>query len=327
MAPFAEIGCDVQHAAHLLENGELVAIPTETVYGLAGNALDERTVAQIYKVKQRPYFDPLIVHCGSKEMVHEIATFPSKAFERLAEAFWPGPLTLLLPRKPIIPDIVTAGLPTVGVRLPSHPLSVSLLHSLPFPLAAPSANPFGYVSPTLPEHVFKQLGSFIPYILDGGPCTIGIESSIVGRDDANHLVLYRPGKITLEMLKDITGEPVYKAGKEHKVLTPGMLKSHYAPTKRLILAESEEDAKRLLVSLGDAGLITFGNVNPSLLRATVHTRSLSEVGNLEEAACRLFSVLRAIEDDPVSAVVVVPVPQVGLGIAIHDRLKRASITG
>jgi L-threonylcarbamoyladenylate synthase len=326
--PVAKIGDDITFAAKLLRNGSLVAIPTETVYGLAGNALNEKTIAQIFAVKRRPFFDPLIVHCQSVEMVRSIASFPSIAFERLAEAFWPGPLTLLLPRMAVIPDIVTSGLPTVGVRIPSHPVALSLLSQVSFPLAAPSANPFGYVSPTRSHHVFKQLGSLIPYILEGGPCSVGVESTIVGRDLAHKLVLYRPGAITREMLEDVSGEKVYCLPESHKETSmpaPGLLTSHYAPTKRLLLANSEQEARHFLQQQRKTGLITFGKTNDHLLPLASSNHTLSAEGNLEEAACQLFSVLRAIEDDPVDAVVVLPVPDTGLGVAINDRLKRASV--
>ncbi|MES2733756.1 MAG: L-threonylcarbamoyladenylate synthase, partial [Bacteroidota bacterium] len=179
----ARIGTNISHAIDLLQQGEVVAIPTETVYGLAGNALNTKAVARIFSVKNRPTFDPLIIHTNSLEKVLQfVDEMPAQA-KTLAQACWPGPLTLLLPRKDSIPDLVTSGLDTVAVRIPNHSLTLSLLEALEFPLAAPSANPFGYISPTTAEHVYNQLGKKIPYILDGGPCLVGIESTIVGFED------------------------------------------------------------------------------------------------------------------------------------------------
>ncbi|WP_405512000.1 L-threonylcarbamoyladenylate synthase [Spirosoma sp. KNUC1025] len=188
----AQIGTDRQIAKQLLEAGNVVSIPTETVYGLAANALNPDAVLTIFRVKNRPTFDPLIVHTDSLEKLDRfVSTIPESARD-LASTYWPGPLTLLLPKKAIIPDLVTAGLPTVGIRIPNHPLTLALLNSLDFPLAAPSANPFGYISPTTAQHVADQLGLQVPYILDGGPATIGIESTIVGFD-GNKPTVFRLG--------------------------------------------------------------------------------------------------------------------------------------
>src|SRR5688572_28570624 len=201
----AVIGKDINKAKSLLENGELVAIPTETVYGLAGNALRSSSVTKIFDVKNRPQFDPLIVHVPDMEHAERYATQIPKQAKVLASHFWPGPLTLLLKRKSTIPDLVTSGLDTVGIRCPNHPLTRELLTSLPFPLAAPSANPFGYVSPTRPEHVQDQLGDKIPYILDGGVCPVGIESTIVGFENDIPIV-HRLGGLTLEKIESIVGK-------------------------------------------------------------------------------------------------------------------------
>jgi L-threonylcarbamoyladenylate synthase len=195
------IGTNTQAAADLLRKGEVVAIPTETVYGLAANAYNEAAVLKIFQAKQRPAFDPLIVHVHSLDQVKEVVSFSElkrkdtrKEAEALMAKFWPGPLTLVLPKSDRVPDLVTSGLDTVAVRMPAHPMALELLRSLDFPLAAPSANPFGYVSPTTAQHVADQLGEKIPYILDGGPCTVGVESTIIGwESDAEQWVLYRPG--------------------------------------------------------------------------------------------------------------------------------------
>ena len=192
----AEIGKDIEKSAALLASGELVAIPTETVYGLAGNALDEKAVVQIFKSKNRPRFDPLIVHVAGIDQVYNYVESIPEELKALAEAFWPGPLTLLLTKKSIIPDLVTSGLGKVGVRVPNHALTLSLLERLDFPLAAPSANPFGYISPTSASHVQDHLGDKLAYILDGGHCEVGLESTIVGMEEGQ-VIIYRLGVILM----------------------------------------------------------------------------------------------------------------------------------
>ncbi len=208
------IGTNIQTAAELLRKGEVVAIPTETVYGLAANAYNEAAVLKIFQAKQRPAFDPLIVHVHSLEQVKEVVSFSEltrkdmrKEAEALMVKFWPGPLTLVLPKSDRVPDLVTSGLDTVAVRMPAHPMALELLRSLDFPLAAPSANPFGYVSPTTAQHVADQLGDKIPYILDGGPCTVGVESSIIGwESEADQWVLYRPGGTPVAEIEAVMAE-------------------------------------------------------------------------------------------------------------------------
>jgi L-threonylcarbamoyladenylate synthase len=196
----AQIETDIEKAKALLESGELVAIPTETVYGLAGNALNPDAVAKIFSVKNRPSFDPLIIHTDSLEKVRKFTLDIPAPLDRLAAHFWPGPLTLLLPKKPIVPDLVTSGLDTVAVRIPQHTLTLSLLEALDFPLAAPSANPFGYISPTTAAHVQDQLGDKIPYILDGGPSQVGLESTIVGLENGE-VVVYRLGGLEVAAIE------------------------------------------------------------------------------------------------------------------------------
>ena len=201
----AEIGKDIQKAKDFLEKDELVAIPTETVYGLAANALNPIAVAKIFEAKERPTFDPLIVHTHSLQEVYKFVTNIHPALLKLAEAFWPGPLTLLLPKKEIIPSLVTSGLDRVGVRVPNHSLTLDLLSQLNFPLAAPSANPFGYISPTTAMHVEKQLGTKIPYILDGGSCEVGLESTIVGEENGE-IIIYRLGGLSVDEIETIVGK-------------------------------------------------------------------------------------------------------------------------
>src|ERR1035437_8374682 len=201
----SKIGIDIEKAKQILQEGGLVAIPTETVYGLAANALNKDAVFKIIEAKNRPHFDPLIIHTDSIEKVKlHVSDFPQWA-QQLANAFWPGPLTLLLPKKNSIPDLVTSGLPQVAVRIPNHPLTLQLLKSLDFPLAAPSANPFGYVSPTNAEHVAAQLQGSVDYILDGGPCDVGIESTIVGFEDGK-ITIYRLGGLAIEDIEKLVGK-------------------------------------------------------------------------------------------------------------------------
>ena len=296
-----------------------MAIPTETVYGLAGNAFSSDAVIKIFEVKNRPTFDPLIVHVSSLQRVAEITThIPPKAV-RLAEAFWPGPLTLLLEKRPVIPDIVTSGLPAVAVRIPDHPLTLELLDSLSFPLAAPSANPFGYVSPTTARHVDDQLGMKIAYILDGGDCHIGIESTIIGFKEEQPEI-YRLGGISVEELEFVIGKVSVRRYSSSRPEAPGSLESHYAPGKKLILADilSEE------VSTGNKppGWIRFNKPDPGV--PLENQVILSPEGDLKEAAKNLFSALRKMDEFDVPYIIAELVPEEGLGRAINDRLRRAA---
>lgn len=302
---------------HLLE-GHLVAIPTETVYGLAGNALQPETVARIFEAKKRPFFDPLIVHIHSVSEAKKLVTeFPEWA-EKLAAQFWPGPLTLLLPKNETVPEIVTSGSEWVGIRIPNHPLTLALLQSLPFPLAAPSANPFGYVSPTTAQHVADQLEDHIAYILDGGPCEVGVESTIVGFEEGQPTV-FRTGGIAVEELEKVLGQKLFIKHSSSKPLAPGMLDSHYAPLKPLLvgniaeLIESHKE-KRL-------GIISFSDKYES--KAT-HSICLSPAHNLNEAACGIFGALREMDNQPIDLILSEHFPDEGLGKAINDRLARAS---
>lgn len=315
----ATIGKDIYKAKKLLEQSELVAIPTETVYGLAGNALDVTAITKIFKVKNRPTFDPLIAHTDSMDKIRRfVKNIPEVAY-RLAETFWPGPLTLLLAKKNVIPDIVTSGLDSVAVRIPDHSLTLSLLQQLDFPLAAPSANPFGYISPTTAQHVNDQLGEKINYILDGGSCKIGIESTIIGFEDQVP-VIYRLGGKSLEEIEDLVGKVKLQPNNSSDPKAPGMLKSHYAPAKKLLVGNLNELIEKY--GSGNAGIISFKDYMPQVERK--NQVILSEQGNLEEAAQRLFSALRRLDNMPVSIILAEPVPDTGLGRAINDRLKRAA---
>ena len=314
----AEIGTDILKARALLEAGELVAIPTETVYGLAGNALNASAVAKIFDVKNRPQFDPLIVHVPDIYAIHEyVMEIPEKAY-LLAQHFWPGPLTLLLQKREVVPDLVTAGLETVGIRCPDHPLTRDLLKTLSFPLSAPSANPFGYVSPTTPEHVNEQLGNKIKYILDGGKCDVGIESTIVGVE-GKELMVYRLGGLSVEEIERVAGKVSIQLHSSSNPKAPGQMESHYAPSKKVFIGKIEELLQQYPAH--HVGLLTFQTDFNSPNQFV-----LSPSGNLEEAAQNLFIALRAFDKMDIEVVFAELVPEIGIGRAINDRLKRAAAT-
>lgn len=313
-----KISSSIEEAADLLNRGQLVAIPTETVYGLAANALDKTAVVEIFDAKQRPSFDPLIVHIGNKSDVNRYASHIPINAQKLMDSFWPGPLTVVLPKQNCIPDEVTSGLDTVGIRMPNHSLTLQLLSKLDFPLAAPSANPFGYISPTTSQHVFDQLQNRIPMILDGGSCDIGVESTIVGFE-GELPVVYRLGGLTLEDIRNVCGEIKVEVNSSSDPKAPGMLKSHYAPTKPLKIISSNYNFNDLT---NHAALIVFGEFENNT-NALVY--NLSPIGNYKEAASNLFSFLRKLDtDDNVKEIFTVLLPSINLGIAINDRLSRAA---
>lgn len=305
-----------------------MAIPTETVYGLAANGLDTHAVARIFEAKNRPTFDPLILHAPTVTAVQQLTTqWPTEA-ALLAEACWPGPLTLVLPRAAHVPDLVTAGLDTVGLRIPQHPLTLALLALLDFPLAAPSANPFGYVSPTTAQHVADQLPDCVEYILDGGPCTIGVESTIVGFPNGEATVL-RLGGTPLEKLERLLGHPLrVHTHSTSRPNAPGMLSSHYAPRKR-VLAGTREELLNFLqaqAAIGAHSAEIAALVFSSELPMPVATQwVLSADGSVNEAAYHLFGALRTLDSDPrIQLILAEWAPEHGLGRAINDRLRRAS---
>lgn len=312
----AEIGKDIKKAKQLLESGQLVAIPTETVYGLAANALDDGAVASIFSAKNRPEFDPLIVHVNSLEEASSyVREIPPQA-AMLAERFWPGPLTILLEKKDVIPDLVTAGLPTVGLRCPDHSLTRVLLSELNFPLAAPSANPFGYISPTTPAHVNAQLGDRIPYILDGGACRVGIESTIIGFDNGKGIV-YRSGGLAVETIEALIGPVSLQLQASSNPRAPGQLQSHYAPRKPLVAGDVDELLKKY--SSVRTGLLLFRESRHQDCEVV-----LSPVGDIEEAARHFFSSMRKLDESEAEIIIAEWAPDSGLGRAINDRLRRAS---
>ena len=317
----AEVGVDIERAAAFLRQGQLVAIPTETVYGLAGNALDVKAVSSIFETKNRPSFDPLILHIASLEQVSPfVSEFPEK-LKRLAEAFWPGPLTVLLPRKASVPDLVTSGLDRVAVRVPNHPLTLALLAQLDFPLAAPSANPFGYISPTKAGHVDAQLGTQIPYILDGGACAVGLESTIVGME-GEQVVIYRLGGLDLSKIEAIVGPVTVQAHSSSNPSAPGQLASHYAPRKPFVLGNLAELIPQLIQQGKEVGVLSFSNHFPAVPADCQVV--LSATQDLQEAAQRLFMGMRLLDESAADLILAEFVPEIGLGRAINDRLKRAA---
>jgi L-threonylcarbamoyladenylate synthase len=301
-------------AAAALRAGGLVAMPTETVYGLAADATNARAVASIFAAKERPAFNPLIVHIASAEQARAVAELDETG-ERLAAAFWPGPLTLVAPRRREagIADLVTAGLDTIAVRVPSHPVAQALLGSVPFPLAAPSANLSGHVSATSADHVVADLGDRVAVVLDAGPTSIGLESSIVrvGRGQPR---LLRPGAISKEDLERAIGAELRVADQAVRPDAPGMLASHYAPSVPVRLNATAVEP--------DETLLAFGPLPPGSERAQAVV-NLSPGGDLGEAAANFFAALRDLEKRG-APIAVVPIPEEGLGLAINDRLRRAA---
>lgn len=294
-------------AAEILAGGGLVAMPTETVYGLATDAANPEAVVRLYEAKGRPRFNPLIAHVSSLEMAAREAAFPALA-ERLAAKFWPGPLTLVLPVLPggTVCDLARAGLSTIGLRCPAHPAANALIEAFGRPLVAPSANRSGHVSPTRAEHVASDLGDRVDLILDGGPCEMGIESTILAIDE-DRATLLRTGAVATDVLEAFIGAPLLRAP-GGDITAPGMLKSHYAPKAALRLnAAAPEDGE---------GYLGFGPGAAAGL-------NLSPSGDLAEAATKLFAMLRAL-DARYARIAVAPVPMEGLGEAINDRLARAA---
>lgn len=313
------IGTDLILASKLLACDELVAIPTETVYGLAANALVREAVIKIYEAKNRPQFDPLIVHTHSPSEFEKYAEV-NDVILKWVEQLSPGPITYILPKKDIIPDLVTSGHSTVGLRIPRHPLTLELLRSLDFPLAAPSANPFGYVSPTQASHVKDQLDGKLSYILDGGPCQVGIESTIIDLSGPAPAVL-RLGGFELGELEEVFGQKLTDIRlSSSQPNAPGMLHSHYAPNKRLVTDTIENLMSEFDIS--QIGALRFESYAEQL--PTENQLILSTSGSTTEAAQNLFRIMREIDTKPWKVVSVQFAPKEGLGLAINDRLTRAT---
>jgi L-threonylcarbamoyladenylate synthase len=302
-------------ALEALAQGQLVAMPTETVYGLAGDATSDAAVAAIFAAKGRPSFNPLIAHVASAQQARAVANFPPVA-DALAAAFWPGPLTLVMRRAATCPVslLACAGLDTIAVRIPAHPVARALLEAFGKPLVAPSANRSGRVSPTQAIHVAEELGNAVALVLDGGACAVGIESTVVDVTGPEPVIL-RHGSITREQVEAALGCAVPDASHGEAIKAPGMLKSHYAPSIPVRLNADKAGA-------GEA-LLAFGPYVPS---GALETLNLSPSGNLQEAAANLFAMLRALDDPQHHAIAVMPIPHEGLGRAINDRLQRAAAT-
>jgi L-threonylcarbamoyladenylate synthase len=315
----ATIGKDIDEAVRLLNADEVIGIPTETVYGLAGNALSTEAVAKIFEVKNRPSFDPLIIHTNSIDRFSDYISVIDQRVYALAEKFMPGPLTLLLPRKAIIPDLVTSGLDNVAIRIPQHPLTLELLGKLSFPLAAPSANPFGYISPTKASHVNKQLGNSIKYILDGGDCQVGIESTIIGFED-EEVIIYRKGGLPIEAIEAVVGKVKVIEHSSSNPLAPGMLKSHYAPVKQFRILEENTS---LDINQNMVGYLGFKAYHPDIpLRNQL---LLSPDGDFKQAARNLFAYMRQLDAMDIDLIYTSLLPEKDLGRAINDRIRRATV--
>ncbi len=316
----AIISRNVSEALMHLENGEIIGLPTETVYGLAGNAYDINAILKIFETKKRPSFDPLIVHTNSIEKVHGLVKkFPSQAL-KFGTQNWPGPVTLILPKSNAIPDLVTSGLDTVAVRIPRHSMALDVLAGVNFPLAAPSANPFGYVSPTTAQHVNDFLGDSLSFILDGGQTSIGIESTIIDFTVNKKPTVLRMGGMTLEEIQEQIADVKLKLYQSSNPTAPGMLDSHYAPRKPLVIGNINELIQHH--SGKEIGIISWCQkivgVNPE------HQLVLSPDQDLTEASKNLFSALRKIDTMDVDVILAELLPEKHLGRAINDRLRRAS---
>lgn len=304
--------------ANYLRSGQVIGLPTETVYGLAGNALCEKTVRKIFEVKGRPFIDPLIVHFDSLESASQHADF-SEFAGQLAARFWPGALTLVVSKRNSVPDIVTAGLPSVAVRVPANPVFRSLLKDLDFPLAAPSANPFGYVSPTLAEHVRATLGHRIPAVLDGGACTHGVESTIVDLRDPKQPKILRPGPISAEALGIENPNTDNGISESIAQAAPGMLTQHYSPRTPLQLFAHGAKTK-----VFDPSAAVLYNTKPATGGSLPNQFWLSEDGDPAEIAHNLFMVIQRLDTANYTMLYVERAQEKGIGIAVNDRLTRAA---
>ncbi len=317
---FTIISDNTSEAAYFLKLGKAVAVPTETVYGLAANIFDEQAVRSIFELKERPMNNPLIVHVHSYSQLSEIARNIPEAALRLAEKFWPGPLTLVLEKTSNVPDLITAGKPTVGVRMPNHGVTLDLLKQLPFPLAAPSANPFMRISPTNPERVFEYFQNKIPFILDGGECINGIESTIVGFRE-NTPILYRLGAISVEEIEEVVGELDIVNNETMSPDAPGMMKKHYSPRTKLIVTSEIENQLKLYEGK-KVGLLCFSESNCN--ESVQFSKTLSQSRNLDEAAHNLYEHLQELDNAELDIIIAEKMPNLGLGKSINDRLMRAA---
>jgi L-threonylcarbamoyladenylate synthase len=304
----------INEAANILKQGGIVAIPTETVYGLAGNAFNEAAVAKIFAAKERPFFDPLIVHIAELDELENLAAEIPENAKRLAKEFMPGPLTLVLPKKENVPNLTTGGLSTVAVRMPKKQIARGIIKLAGFPLAAPSANMFQHLSPTSAEHVIEQLAGKIDGIVDGGICEVGVESTVVGFENALP-VIYRPGAITEEMITECLGIEVLGLGNA-LCPSPGMLEKHYSPNTSLCLELPSNVPP-------NCGLLVFGKL-PENAAHFAKALNLSESENLTEAAANLYGMLHKLDSCGLNKIYASRLPPVGIGVAINDRLTKAA---
>lgn len=311
---------DIYKAKEVLLKNELVAIPTETVYGLAGNAYSESALKKIFKLKNRPFYNPLILHISSANYLKEVAVNIPKIALKLAEEFWPGPITLVLQKKSHISDLITASKDTVAVRVPNHPVALALLNKLDFPIAAPSANPFGSISPTNAEHVFNYFGEAINVILDGGECEKGLESTIIGFEN-NNSILYRHGAISLVEIEKIVGKISIKTNSDNSPNAPGMLSRHYAPTTDTYLTNNIAELIKCFEGR-KIGLLLFKNhlQNKNIL----HQEILSKSGDFNEAAKNLYAAMHRLDQNKLDVILAERLPDKGLGKTINDKLERAT---
>ena len=313
------ISKDIQKAVQLLTENQLVAIPTETVYGLAGNIFSEKAIKSIFSTKKRPFFNPLIVHIPSIDSLSDLVTHVPEKAKLLAAAFWPGSLTLVLKKSNKIPDLITAGKDTVAVRVPNHPITLALLKKLPFPLAAPSANPFGSISPTKPTHVENYFRNSIKMVLDGGSCANGIESTIIGFENEEP-VIYRLGALPLEEIEAVVGAISIKNKKEEKPDAPGMLARHYAPkTSTFLVDDVTAEVKKH--SEKKIGVLVFKS---SLNNENITEIILSRKGSMQEAAANLYAAMHELDSKNLDIIIAERFSEFSLGKSINDRLKRAT---
>jgi len=314
------ISKDINKAVKLLSENKLVAIPTETVYGLAGNIFSEEAIQNIFTTKQRPLFNPLIVHIPNADYLKTIVKDVPEKAKLLAGKFWPGSMTLVLPKKNVIPTLITAGKDTVAVRIPNHPVTLELLNKLPFPLAAPSANPFNRISPTKPEHVANYFNNNLEMVLDGGVCKSGIESTIIGFEN-NEPIIYRLGALSVEEIEKVVGKVAIKNKKEQSPDAPGMLAKHYAPRTKTILVDEVFD--ELKNQQGKkVGVISFADAfKDDTIKANI---ILSKEKNLEVAASKLYNAMHELDELQLDVILIEKLPNEGLGRSMNDRLERAS---
>ena len=314
------ITTNLESAKQALSANEIIAIPTETVYGLAGNAFNEEAIKKIFELKKRPFYNPLIVHIRSAEFLTQVARDTPDIAIQMAKAFWPGPLTMVLKKQSHIPDLVTGGKDTVGIRVPNHPLTLRLLAQLDFPLAAPSANPFGSISPTTAEHVDQYFKDSLKVILDGGECEKGLESTIIGFEN-DQPILFRHGAISVEDIEKVIGKVLIKTHSSgNDVAAPGMLSRHYSPTTNTYLTDNVSEYIQLFPNKRIGVLLFKDSINSNNI---IHQEILSPSGNLNEAAKGLYAALHRLDKLNLDAIIAERFPNNGLGKSINDRLQRA----